>query len=97
MRNLYGYRKQHKSCDGRKFCRADQKGEVVFKVIDISKKENEKIAEKYEVTWSSLFIVKYKNGQETYENMTEFAFGNARKSPDVFKAGIVKSVNEMLK
>ena len=48
-------------------------------------------------TWSSLFIVKYKNGQETYENMTEFAFGNARKSPDVFKAGIVKSVNEMLK
>lgn len=23
LRNLYGYRKQHKSCDGRKFCRAD--------------------------------------------------------------------------
>ena len=79
------------------FAEQIKKGEVVFKVIDISKKENEKIAEKYEVTWSSLFIVKYKNGQETYENMTEFAFGNARKSPDVFKAGIVKSVNEMLK
>lgn len=78
---------------------ADQikKGEVVFKVIDISKKENEKIAEKYEVTWSSLFVVKYKNGQETSENMTEFAFGNARKSPDVFKAGLVKAVNKMLK
>ena len=29
--------------------------------------------------------------------MTEFAFGNARKSPDVFKAGVVKAVNEMLK
>ena len=40
-----------------------KKGEVVLKVIDISKKENEKIAEKYEVTWSSLFVVKYKNGQ----------------------------------
>lgn len=78
---------------------ADQikKGEVVFKVIDISKKENEKIAEKYEVTWSSLFVVKYKNGQETSENMTEFAFGNARKSPDVFKSGLVKAVNKMLK
>lgn len=69
-----------------------KRGEVVFKVIDISKKENEKMAEKYEVTWSSLFVVKYKHGQETSENMTEFAFGNARKSPDVFKA-----VNEMLK
>ena len=79
------------------FAEQMKKGEVVFKVIDISKKENEKIAEKYEVTWSSLFVVKYKNGQETSENMTEFAFGNARKSPDVFKAGVVKSVNEMLK
>lgn len=78
---------------------ADQikKGKVVFKVIDISKKENEKMAEKYEVTWSSLFVVKYKNGQETRENMTEFAFGNASKSPDVFKAGVVKAVNKMLK
>lgn len=76
---------------------AIKKGDVVFKVIDISKKENEKIAEKYEVTWSSLFVVKYKNGQESYENMTEFAFGNARKSPDAFKAGLVKTVHDMLK
>lgn len=74
-----------------------KKGEVVFKVIDISKKENEKLAEKYEVTWSSLFVVCYKNGRETAENMTQFAFGNARKSPDVFKAGLVKTVNDMLK
>ena len=74
-----------------------KKGEVVFKVIDISKKENEKIAEKYEVTWSSLFVVRYKNGQETAENMTQFAFGNARKSPEVFKEGLVKTVNDMLK
>lgn len=74
-----------------------KKGEVVFKVIDISKKENEKIAEKYEVTWSSLFVVRYKNGRETAENMTQFAFGNARKSPEVFKEGLVKTVNDMLK
>ena len=72
-------------------------GDVEFKVIDISKDENEKIAEKNEVTWSSLFVVKYKEGKETSENMTEFAFGNARKSPDVFKAGVVRVVNEMLK
>lgn len=78
---------------------ADQlkKGSVVFKVIDISKAENEKLADKYEVTWSSLFVVKYKNGKETHKNMTEFAFGNARKSPDAFKVGVVKAINEMLK
>lgn len=71
-------------------------GDVVFRVIDISQKENEEITEKYEVTWSSLFVVKYKNGHETSENMTEFAFGNARKSPDVFKAGVVKLVTDRL-
>lgn len=78
---------------------ADQakNGDVVLKVIDISKQENEKIAEKYEVTWSSLFVVKYKDGQETHENMTEFAFGNARKAPEVFKDGVIKTINEMLK
>lgn len=74
-----------------------KKGKVIFKVIDISKKENEKIAEKYEVTWSSLFVVKYKNGKETSENMTQFAFANARKSPDEFKSGVINTVNKMLK
>lgn len=79
------------------FAEEMKSGNVEFKIIDISKTENEKIAEKYEVTWSSLFVVKYKAGKETSENMTEFAFGNARKSPDSFKAGIVKTVNDMLK
>lgn len=72
-------------------------GEVVFRIIDITKEENEKIADKYEVTWSSLFIVNHRNGKEKAKNMTEFAFGNARKSPDKFKAGVIETVNGMLK
>lgn len=71
-------------------------GSVVYKVIDISKSENQAIAEKYEVTWSALFVVKHKDGKETFENMTEFAFGNARKSPEKFREGVVKTVNSML-
>ena len=42
-------------------------------------------------------VVCYKNGQETAENMTQFAFGNVRKSPEVFKDGLVKTINDMLK
>lgn len=75
---------------------AVRKGEVKFRTIDISREENETVVEKYEVTWSSLFVVKHKGGMETVENLTEFAFGNARKSPDVFKAGVVKTIREML-
>lgn len=71
-------------------------GSVVFRVIDISRKENEAIADKYEVSWSSLFVVKHNAGKETSENMTEFAFANARNSPEVFKSGVVKAIRDRL-
>ena len=53
-------------------------GKIIFKVIDISKKENEQIADKYEVTWSSLFVNGWKDSKENVNNMTEFSFSNAR-------------------
>lgn len=74
-----------------------QNGTVVFKIIDLSKTENEKIAEKYGVTWSSLFISEWKDGKETYENLTEYAFANARTAPDTFKNGVLGKIDQLLK
>lgn len=78
---------------------ADQvkKGLIVFRVVDISVPANEKIADKYEVTWSSLFINKWKGGKESINNMTEFGFSYAKSSPDVFKEGVKKKIQELLK
>ena len=73
------------------------KGAVVYKVIDISKKENGQIADKYEVTWSSLFVNDWKDGKENVNNMTEFSFSNARNAPDKFKEGIKSKIDELLK
>ena len=73
------------------------KGAVVYKVIDISKKENGQIADKYEVTWSSLFVNGWKDGKENVNNMTEFSFSNARNAPDKFKEGIKSKIDELLK
>ena len=42
-----------------------ENGTVVFKTVDISTPEGEKIADRYEVTWSSLFVNKWKGGKET--------------------------------
>ena len=80
-----------------KFARQMKEGKVVYRVIDISKKENARIAEKYEVTWSSLFLVKHKSGKEKAENLTEFAFGHSRTQPEVFKKGLAEKVNQALK
>lgn len=71
-------------------------GTLVFRSIDISENENREIAEKYEVTWSSLFVSKWKDGKEQYENLTEYAFANARTAPDTFKAGLAQKIKDML-
>ena len=72
-------------------------GTVVFKTVDISTPEGEKIADKYEVTWSSLFVNKWKGGKENRDNLTEFGFGNARNNPDGFKTGLAENIRQSLK
>lgn len=72
-------------------------GTLLYRVIDISQPENEALADKYEVTWSSLFVCRWKAGRETPENLTEFAFGNARTAPDVFKTGLAARIRELQK
>lgn len=71
-------------------------GTVRFRSIDISKDENKQTAAKYQVTWSALFIVKHHDGQETAENLTEYAFAQARKAPDTFKAEIAGKIANLL-
>lgn len=72
-------------------------GTLVFRIIDISQPENEALADKYEVTWSSLFVCRWKGGKETSDNLTEFAFGNARTAPEAFKSGLAARIRELQK
>ena len=76
------------------FAEEVKNGNLVFKILDID--ENEALAEKYQITWSSLVLVDCDNGEEKVENMTNFAFGNARKSPDTFRSVLAGKINEML-
>ena len=69
---------------------------MVFKVVDISTSEVESLADRYEVTWSSLFVNKWKDGNESRNDMTDFAFGNARSNPDEFKAELADAIRKML-
>lgn len=47
---------------------------ITFQVINVDEKENEKIAEKFEASGTSLILNVIKNGKETQINLTEFAF-----------------------
>lgn len=72
-------------------------GSVVFKTVDISTPEGEALADKYEVSWSSLYVNKWKGGKETRNDMTKFGFSNARSNPDVFKKGLSDKIRQSLK
>lgn len=78
------------------FAKEVKQGKVRYREIDISTDEGEKIADRYEVTWSSLFVNQWKGKKETRNNMTKFGFANARKDPDAFKAGLRDKINVLL-
>lgn len=71
-------------------------GKVAFRDIDISKKKNESITDKYEVSWSSLFVNKWNGSNEERNNMTEFGFSYAKNDPASFKDSLKTTIYEML-
>ncbi len=72
-------------------------GKLAMKVIDISTKEGEAIADNYEVSWSSLFFNKWEEGKESRNNMTEVGFAKAKNEPEAFKAAIQAKLTELVK
>ena len=79
------------------FAKQVKSGAVKFKEIDISTPEGEKIADKYNVTWSSLYVNQLKNGKESRNDMTQFGFANARSNTPAFRAELKNKINKLLR
>jgi ABC-type uncharacterized transport system involved in gliding motility auxiliary subunit len=72
-------------------------GAVKFKEIDISTPQGEKLADRYHVTWSSLYVNRWQNGKEVRNDMTTFGFENARTNTPAFKSGLKNKISKLLK
>jgi thiol-disulfide isomerase/thioredoxin len=68
-------------------------GKVKFRIVDISTEEGKKLAAKYKVTFSSLFVVSSKGA----EDLTRFAFANARSNPKEFRKELKDKVTKAIK
>ena len=79
------------------FAQQQKSGQVKFKEVDISTPEGEKIADRYHVTWSSLYVNQWKNGKEKRNDMTRFGFENARSNTAAFRSGLKNKINQLLK
>ena len=69
---------------------------VSFKVVDITTSDGGQIADAYEIAGSALLIIKKADGKTSYEDMTTFAFQNARKNTSEFTSGIETKVKKYL-
>lgn len=69
-------------------------GELSMRVIGIS--DHRDMADRYEVSWSSLIVIRHDGDSERVEDMTRFAFANARTNPERFKDGLKEKITELL-
>ncbi|MEG1760170.1 MAG: nitrophenyl compound nitroreductase subunit ArsF family protein [Alistipes sp.] len=75
------------------FATSLKKGQVVFRILDISTQEGEQVADHYQVAGSALLLDK--NG--SIENLTNTGFTYARRQPEVFKFQLREALKKQLK
>lgn len=71
-------------------------GKIVFKTIDITTPEGEKIADNYNVSWSSLYLNNWKDGKEERNDLTRMGMQTAAKDPAAFKEEIKSRIDNYL-
>ncbi|MCH5224243.1 MAG: thioredoxin [Muribaculaceae bacterium] len=71
-------------------------GIINFKSVDITTPEGEKLADLFEVSSSSLYIVDNNPDKPEKVDMTAFGFRNARTNRQVYKQGIIDQINKFL-
>ena len=79
------------------FSKEVKEGKIKFTVLNSDEPKNKAICEKYEAFGATLILVKYANGKETKENLTNFAFSYSRNQPNKFIAGLQEKIQAMTK
>lgn len=69
-------------------------GDITFNAVNIA--DNEQLADKYEVAWSSLILIDHDKQGDEVDNLTTFAFANARNNPEEFKRQLTDKIQAML-
>lgn len=67
-------------------------GKVKFRIVDISSDEGEVLATKFKVSFSSLLVVT----KDGIEDLTHFAFSNARTNAEAFRKELKSKIMEAI-
>lgn len=90
-------KKNTKEVVAEKFGEQVSSGNLSFRIVDFSKPENKAIAEKYEIAWTSVVLVKHGgDDQEQVNNISRFAIENARKNTELYRVKLEEEINKLL-
>lgn len=67
-------------------------GKIVFQIVDVDDKKNEKLAEKFEATGTALMINQVKGGKEKIIDLSDMAFEKANDKA-LFVADLKSKIN----
>ncbi|MCH5214849.1 MAG: thioredoxin [Muribaculaceae bacterium] len=95
-RNCYAMEKGVAELLDDEFKQEVKDGKIIFKTIDITTEEGERVADNYGVTWSSLFLNNWKDGKEERNDLTRMGMSTAAKDPETFKAEVKKHITNYL-
>lgn len=71
-------------------------GKIIFKSVDITSPDGERIADDYGVTWSSLYLNNWKDGKEERNDLTRMGMKTAAKNPRAFQEEVKKYIDGYL-
>ena len=70
--------------------------QVVYRVVDISQSKNKALARRYQVSWSSLILVRHHAGKEKTVNLTNYAFSHIANK-QAFQKELERQIRMLLK
>lgn len=72
-------------------------GTLKFKVINTDDKSMSPLVNRFEINAQALYLVTFPSGRELKNDLTEFAFSNAKNNPAKFKSGLKEELTKALK
>jgi hypothetical protein len=79
------------------FTKEMKDGIIRFQSINLDEEANQKLAEAYEAAGSSLFVTRVEGKKKMKQDLTDFAFTNAKNNPEKFISELKKVIDRNLK
>jgi thiol:disulfide interchange protein len=74
-----------------------ESGRIKRFIVNVEDKKNKKLAEKYEVFGTALYLVRIQKGKETIVDLTAEGFKYAKNKPEKLEEILIEKISENLK